>query len=145
VVDSFKILVVDDCEDFRQFICSALQEKLQFQITEALDGLEAVQKTGALQPDLIVLDVGLPGLNGLEVARRARKLAPSTRILFISQETSPDIVREALDASALGYVHKLHAKRDMLSAVEAVLRGEQFVSDGLIPNRASNLGSAPRY
>jgi CheY-like chemotaxis protein len=132
---------VDDCEEFRRFVCLELQQKFEFQIIQASDGLVAVQKTEELRPDLIVLDIGLPGLNGLEVARRARKLAPATRILFISQESSPDIVREALDVGALGYVHKLHAKSDLPRAVEAVLRGEQFVSDGLISTLPAGLSS----
>jgi DNA-binding response OmpR family regulator len=141
VVDYLKILVVDDSEDFRRFICSELQQRLEFQISEASDGLEAVQRTDELQPDLILLDIGLPGLNGLEVARRVPKLAPATRILIISQESSPDIVREALDIGALGYVYKIHAKRDLLCAVERVLGGERFVSEGLIPTLPASLFS----
>jgi len=133
VVQCFKILVVDDYEQFRRFVCSLVQPRPEFQITQASDGLEAVRKVEELQPDLILLDIGLPGLNGLEVARRVRKLAPGARILFISQESSPDVVREALILGARGYVHKPRAAGDLLGAVETVLRGEQFVSDGLIP------------
>jgi DNA-binding NarL/FixJ family response regulator len=84
-----------------------------------------------LQPALIVLDIGLPGLNGLEAARRIRKLSPQSTILFLSQESSPDIVQEALSLGALGYVMKAHAAIDLLIAVEAVLRNEQFVSSAL--------------
>jgi len=140
-VQCFKILVVEDYEQFRRFVCSLVQPRPEFQITQASDGLEAVQKAEELQPDLILLDIGLPGLNGLEVARRVRKLAPGARILFISQESSADVVREALILGARGYVHKPRAARDLLRAVEMVLRGEQFVSDGLIPAQPSILPS----
>jgi DNA-binding NarL/FixJ family response regulator len=78
-----------------------------------------------------VLDIGLPGLNGIEAARRIRKLSPKSTILFLSQESSPEIVQEALCVGALGFVNKAHAARDLLIAVEAVLRNEQFVSSAL--------------
>jgi DNA-binding NarL/FixJ family response regulator len=141
VVQSFKILVVDDFEDFRRFVRSALQQRAEFQITEASDGLQAVEKAKKLHADLILLDIGLPSLNGFEVARRVRYLAPRAKILFLSQESSPDVVRKALSMGARGYVHKLRAGSDLLSAIEAVFSGEQFVSDGLIPTLPSSLPS----
>lgn len=128
---SFDILVVDDFETFRRFVCSVLQSRREFRFTEALNGLEALQKAEKLQPDLILLDIGLPDMNGLEVARRVRKLAPAAKILFLSQESSPDVVREALSLGALGYVHKPCSKTDLLPAIDAVLEGEQFVGNGL--------------
>jgi DNA-binding NarL/FixJ family response regulator len=100
-------------------------------IGEASDGLEAVQKALELEPALIVLDIGLPSLNGLEAARRIRKLSPKSTILFLSQESSADVVQEALCLGALGFVIKAHAASDLLVAVEAVLRNEQFVSSTL--------------
>jgi len=127
----YRILVVDDFEDFRRFVCSVLQPRAEFQITEASNGLEALQKAEQLQPDLILLDIGLPELNGLEVAKRVRKLVPAAEILFLSQESSPDVVREALNLGALGYVNKLRSQTDLLPAIDAVLRGRQFVSGGL--------------
>jgi DNA-binding NarL/FixJ family response regulator len=126
-VRSFKILVVEDYERFRGFVCSLLQQRSDFQITEASDGLEAVQKAEALQPDLILLDIGLPKLNGIEVARHH---AVTTRILFLSQESSADVIREALSLGA-GYVHKPCAQSDLLPAIEAVLEGKRFVSTSL--------------
>jgi DNA-binding NarL/FixJ family response regulator len=123
------VLVVDDHEPFRRFVRSTLSSKPELNIiSEASDGLEAVQKALELQPALIVLDIGLPGLNGIEAARRIRKLSPKSTILFLSQESAPEIVQEALCLGALGYVIKAHAARDLLIAVEAVLRNEQFVS-----------------
>ena len=126
------VLVVDDNEPFRRFVRATLSTKPELEIiSEVSDGLEAVQKALELQPALIVLDIGLPGLNGIEAARRIRKLSPKSTILFLSQESSPEIVQEALCLGALGFVIKAHAARDLLIAVEAVLRNEQFVSSAL--------------
>jgi len=124
---SLTILVAEDAEEFRRFVCSLLRSTDEFQVDVASDGLEAVQKAQELQPDLILLDIGLPNLNGIEVARRVRRLAPSTRILFVSALSDPDVVSEALRLGA-GYVHKLSVHGDLLPAIEATLRGEQFVS-----------------
>lgn len=127
-----RVLVVDDHEPWRSFASRTLQEKPELQVIgEASDGLEAVQKAQGLQPDLILLDIGLPMVNGIEAARRILGDAPETRILFMSQERSPDIVEEALRTGAGGYVVKSEASTDLLPAVEAVLRGEQFVSASL--------------
>jgi DNA-binding NarL/FixJ family response regulator len=100
-------------------------------ICEARDGPHAVQKAEELTPDLILLDIGLPKMNGLEAARRIRKLAPDSKILFLTQESSADVVREALSLGALGYVVKAHAGTELLPAVQAVLQGKQFVGSGL--------------
>ena len=105
-----RVLVVEDYEPFRRFVCSTLRKSLDLQIVgEASDGLEAVQKAEELKPDLIVLDIGLPSLNGIEAARRIRKAAPQSKIIFVSQESSADVVQEALALGALGYVVKAHA------------------------------------
>jgi CheY-like chemotaxis protein len=96
-------------------------------IGEASDGLEAVRKAGELHPDLIVLDIGLPSLNGIEAARRIRKFSPESKILFVSQESAADVVGEALAMGAGGYVVKTDAGGELLEAVDAVLRGGQFV------------------
>ena len=127
VVQSFKILVVDDFGGFRQFVCSLLQPRAEFQVKQASDGLEAVQKAEEIQPDVILLDISLPKLNGIEVARRVHKLVPDAKILFLSVESDADLVREALNVGA-GYIHKPGALRDLLPAIETVLKGEQFVN-----------------
>ena len=125
-------LVVEDYEPFRRFICSTLRKRPGLQIVgETADGLEAVHKAEEMQPDLIVLDIGLPSLNGIDAARRIRKLSPESKILFVSQESSGDVVQEALALGALGYVVKAHAGSELLAAVGAVLEGRQFVSSGL--------------
>ena len=87
-------------------MCSKLQSRGGFHITQASDGFEAVQKAADLQPDLILLDIGLPKLNGIEVARRVGKVAPLAKILFLTVESDPDVIKEALGVGALGYIHK---------------------------------------
>jgi DNA-binding NarL/FixJ family response regulator len=127
-VPLIRVLVVEDFEPFRRFICSTLEKKSELQVVcEVSDGLEAVQKAEELQPDLILLDIGLPTLNGIEAARQIRKLAPEAKIIFVSQESSADVVQEALSLGALGYVVKTHAGSELLAAVDAVLLEKQFV------------------
>src|SRR5438874_1669266 len=127
-----RVLVVDDYAPFQRFVCSTLEQRPELQIVgKASDGLEAVQKAAELQPELILLDIGLPTLNGIEVARQILKLAPHSKILFLSQESSPDVVQKVFDLGALGYVVKAHAGNELLSAVDAVCKGRHFVSGGL--------------
>jgi DNA-binding NarL/FixJ family response regulator len=140
---SVRILVVDDYEPFRRFFCSTLTRKADLQIIgEARDGLEAVQKAEELQPDLIVLDLGLPALNGIEAARRIRKVSPKSKIIFMTLESSADVVQEAFSLGALGYVIKARAGSDLLAAVEAVRQGKRFVSAGLAGNDLSDTKAA---
>lgn len=89
--------------------------------------MEAVELAQALQPDLIVLDVGIPKVNGIEAARRMRELAPQSKVLFVSQESSVDVVQAAFSVGAAGYVVKVDAGSELPTAVEAVLRGDRFV------------------
>ena len=131
-MSSVRVLVVDDFEALRQFVCSTLRKNSELQVIgEASDGLEAVHKAEALRPDLIVLDLGLPTLNGIEAARQILKLVPESKILFLSSESSAEVVQEALSVGARGYVFKTKAETDLLGAVKTVLEGGQFVSSGL--------------
>lgn len=126
---TIRVLVVEDFAPFRQFTRSTLGERADLQvICEVADGLEAVQKAEELKPDLILLDIGLPTLNGIEAARQIRKLAPESKIIFLTQESSADVVQEALGLGAWGYVVKTRAGNNLLAAVEAVLTEKQFVS-----------------
>src|SRR5271169_45516 len=127
-MSSLRVLVVEDFAPFRRFICSTLAKRNDLQIVgEVSDGLEAVQKAEELKPDLILLDVGLPKLNGIEAARQIRKLAPESKILFLSQESSPDVVQEALSLGATGYVVKTRAASELFPALEAAISEKQFV------------------
>ena len=130
-----RVLIAEDFPPFRQYIISTLAncEYLQL-VGEVSDGLEAVQKAEELKPDLIILDVGLPSLNGIEAARRIQTLVPQTVIIFLTQQSSPEIIREALDAGAKGYVLKISAATDLQTAIKTVLEGGRFFSDGLIGN-----------
>jgi DNA-binding NarL/FixJ family response regulator len=132
-MSSRRVLVVEDSEPFQRFICSTLREKPELQIVDQVaDGLQAVRKAEELQPNLILLDIGLPTLNGIEAARRIRKLSPQSKIVFLSQESSADIVQEALRSGASGYVLKSQAGVDLLRALEAAREGRHFVSSVLL-------------
>jgi DNA-binding response OmpR family regulator len=123
---------VDDYDDWRRQIRLLLQVQPELQIIcELSDGAEAVQKAEELKPDLILLDIGLPKLNGIEAARQIRQLSPNSKIIFLSQDNSLDVVQEALNAGGLAYVHKPQAGIELLPAVRAVLRGERFVGGSL--------------
>jgi len=127
-----KILVVEDSESFRQHVCTILERRGVYELIECADGLEAVGKAEELQPDLILLDIHLPSLNGIEAARRIRGLANSASILFLSQERSADFVHAALGLGARGYIDKVKVNGDLLRAVDTVLQGGDFVSEGLL-------------
>lgn len=128
------ILVVDDYEDWRNEIRLLLQSRPELQvICEVADGPEAVQKAEELRPDLVLLDIALPTLNGIEAARRIRKLSPNTKIVFLSLDTSLDVRQVALSTGAEGYVYKSRAQSDLLPAIDATLQGKRFVSSMLRP------------
>ena len=127
-----RVLVVEDNEPWRRYFSTALQKQPELQVIgEVSDGLEAVQQAEELQPDLILLDIGLPTLNGIEAARRIRKVSPASRILFVSENCSADIAEEALSTGASGYVVKSDAGGELLPAVKAVLEGRRFISASL--------------
>ena len=121
---SVRILVVDDYEPWRRVISRTLEKQPELQIIcEVTDGLAAVQKSEELRPDLVLLDIGLPHLDGIEAARRLRKVSPQSKILFVSQWFSADLVQEAFHVGAEGFVNKLDVGDKLLTAINAVLQG----------------------
>ena len=123
-----RVLLVEDFEPFRQVIRTILQEAGLQVVAEASDGWEAVRQADELRPNLVLMDIGLPTLNGIAAARRIRELVPDSTILFVSQESSPDVIDEALSLGAAGYVVKAFASTDLVAALHAVREGRKFVS-----------------
>jgi DNA-binding NarL/FixJ family response regulator len=129
----YNVLVVDDYAPWRQHVCAEVRKHPRWRVIgEAADGLEAVQMAAAVQPDLIVLDIGLPVMNGIEAARRILDDRPDSKILFVTEQHSTDIVEAALDAGGRGYLLKVDAGRDLLFAMEAVVNLGRFVSASLL-------------
>jgi DNA-binding NarL/FixJ family response regulator len=124
---------VDDFDPWREFVVLHLNDQPCMRVLGfASDGLEGLQKAEELQPDLILLDISLPKLNGIELARRVRRLVPKAKILFLSSNADPDVIRAAFCAGGAGYVLKMDAGGSLLYAMEAVLLGKQFVSRSLM-------------
>ena len=127
-----RVLVVDDVELWQTFVHMHLDKEPNLHVIGvATDGLDAVRKAEELRPDLILLDISLPGLNGFEAARQIRKVAAASTILFLSGESDPDVVRHAFSVGGLGYVLKSDAARDLIAGIESVLFGRRFVSSSL--------------
>ena len=124
-----RAVVVDDSLEFRGLLFSIIHSRPESQvIAEASNGEEAVQKIEKLRPDLVLLNLGPPILNGFEVARIIRETGPQTKIIFVSQESDADVVHEALSLRANGYVFKSDVGSELLRAVSAVLQGKPFLS-----------------
>ena len=128
---SYRVLLVDDYEPWRRYVHSTLIASPWQIAGEASDGLDAIGKAEALQPDLILLDIGLPSVTGIAAARRILAHDPGSRILFVSENSSWEIVEAALGAGGRGYVLKSDAGRELLPAMEAVVEGRQFISSSL--------------
>ena len=127
-----RTLVVEDHKAFQNYLCSAILERTDTEIVGQIqNGLEAVEFAAALKPDLIFLDIGLPGIDGIEAAYRIRRITPTAKIIFLTQENSPEIVHEALRSGALGYVLKSKCHKDLHAAIEAAVLGQSFVSAGI--------------
>ena len=126
---TIRILLVDDHPIVRQGLKTLLEGRTGWQVIgEASDGVEAIEKAKNLRPDVMVLDVTMPNMNGLEACRLIRRQAPQPEILFVTQHDSPQMMREALEAGARGYVVKSNAARDLLEAVEAVSQHRVFTA-----------------
>jgi DNA-binding NarL/FixJ family response regulator len=127
-----RVLVVEDHEPYRRVLCELLQQRGDLLIVgEAADGLDAIRQAETLRPDVVMLDIGLPTLNGIEVARRIRANVPNAKLMFVTNESSLEVVEQAFSKGAHGYVYKPRAHRDVLPVLEAIIRGGRFVSGGL--------------
>jgi two-component system nitrate/nitrite response regulator NarL len=123
------ILVVDDIDSWRRFVTSTLGQEPSFEIIcEVSDGVKAVQMAEQLQPTVVLLDIGLPRLNGIEAGKWIREVAPNAKIVFLSEQLDSDIIQAALKLGAGGYVLKSDAAKDLVAAIHAVVRGKKFVS-----------------
>jgi len=137
-----QILVAEDSLAWQRFALIYFEAKTDFKIiTMATDGLEAVQKANELQPDVILMDISLPGINGIEAARQIRTASPGSKILFWSTLDQPEIIQAAFEAGGSGYVLKQDSSRDLMLGIKAALHGQRFVSEGLMDGqRGSNAG-----
>lgn len=139
---TIRVLLAEDYQPFRRFLSSTIQTKLGWNdIHEAGDGEDAVEKAQDLKPQLVLLDIGLPKLNGIEAARQIKRISPDSKILFVSQETSIDVVEEALKTGATGYICKMDSGAELLAAIEATLRDEPYLSKSLSPLRGLHVYS----
>jgi DNA-binding NarL/FixJ family response regulator len=124
-----QILVVDDHRVVRRAICQLLSSDPVLNVVcETADGEQAVQKAEELQPDLVLLDISLPGISGIEAARRVRRVSPNSQIIFLSQHDSLQMAKDAFNTGGHGYVAKSDAGAELLNAIRAVRAGKQFVS-----------------
>ena len=126
------VLVVEDNDPFSAFVCAVLDEYPQLKIVgKVQNGLDAIRQAEQLEPGLILMDIALPGLNGIAVALHIRSFLPDVKIVFLTQESSPDVVRECLQIGTCGYVLKLDAGRELSRGIDAVMAGRGFLSSTL--------------
>jgi DNA-binding NarL/FixJ family response regulator len=141
-----RILVADDHQVVRTGLRALLESKSGWQVcAEAANGREAVEKAGQLKPDVAVLDIGMPLLNGVEATRQIRKLSPQTEILILTMHDSELLIQEVLGAGALGYILKDDADRNLVAAVDALRRHKPYLSSRVsesVSNPASADGTA---
>jgi len=128
-----KVLIVDDSAKWRTFVQWQLSLDPEAQVVGiAADGLEAVQRAAELQPDVILLDIQLPILDGIEAARQIAQAAPHSAILLMSNESDPEMIRAAFSAGGKGFVLKRDIVDDLFAAMEAVTLGKRFLSRSLV-------------
>src|ERR1700728_2429445 len=124
---TLRLLVADDNEEVRQGMRSFVEAQSERQVVgEAADGRQAVVMTKELNPDVVILDIGMPTLNGLEATRQILKMRPQTKVLILTIHESDSIIREVLDTGARGYILKTDAGRDLVTAIDSLRRNKTF-------------------
>lgn len=124
-----RLLVVDDFRLWQECVQAHFEGHPEVQIVGfASNGLEALQKVKDLQPDLVFLDIGLPKLSGIETARKIRQLNPCCKVIFLSAQSEPEVVLEALQAGGWGYICKMDALNELLPSLESVRAGRRYLS-----------------
>ena len=132
VVPAISVLIVDDFDPWRRFVADLLTEAGGvYTISFASDGIEAVRKAAELRPHIILMDVALPTLSGIDAAARIREFVPESKIVFVSSLSDPEIARTAFRSGGRGYVLKADAGEQLLKGIEAVLLGRYFLSASL--------------
>jgi DNA-binding response OmpR family regulator len=119
-----RLLLVDDNAIWRTFATKHLNDAGLTAIEVAIDGVQGVFKARTLQPDIILLDVSLPYLDGIEAAVKIRDAAPQSKVIFVSGTTDPQVIQAAMNAGGLDYVMKPRAGRDLIPAIRRVLKGD---------------------
>jgi DNA-binding NarL/FixJ family response regulator len=131
-IESHRVLVIDDQEPIRSSLRAFLEVSERWEVCgEAADGLQGAEEAARLDPDLIIMDIAMPKMDGIQATREIRKALPHTPILMLSFHDSPDMISASFRAGASGYVLKSHLARDLLQAMEIVSRHERFLSAGL--------------
>jgi DNA-binding NarL/FixJ family response regulator len=143
-----QILVVDDFLAWQQLVSIMLQGESDLQIISSVtDGLEAVRKAKEIRPDLILMDLSLPVMNGIDATRQIRAHSPGTKVLFLSEHRDSDLIQSAFDVGALGYVLKSDSNADLIAGIRSVLLGQSFLSRSLTKLARESerrvLGAAP--
>lgn len=134
-----QILVVDDSSSWLHFVRGLLELKAEFNvIATATNGTEAIEKARELQPNVVLMDLGLPGMNGFEATRQIRQISPASKIVFLSEQRDSDLIEAAFQAGGMGYILKSDSYFDLLAAIGFILRDRRFVSHSL------RIGATPR-
>jgi len=137
------ILVVDDAPHWRKFVGFILRIDPALEtICEASDGACAVERAKELQPAIVLLDISLPDICGIEAGRRILKHSPSSKIIFVSRESEIEVIQQAIDLGAVGFVSKLDAGSQLVTAIHSAIRGQRFLSSSLPLQRVQNTSGA---
>jgi len=148
MVKPLRILVADDHQLFRDGVRVLLQSRAGWEVCgEASTGCEAVAQAKELLPDIVILDISMPDLNGVDAARRIRIASKNTEILILSMHYSDQLIREIVDAGAKGYILKTDSDRDLLIAIEALARHKQFFTSKateMVESETSSRGAAKK-